>query len=223
MGSFVLPYLFFGNASAFAPSVGAPTFKSRPLHADASDSSSSGGALVPIKEETIEFTAGIIGGAVGFVVGGPVLGAVGAAAANYVSKADMEASDVVQTVSKTAIDVYNYLAALDAKYEVLNKAKSSLESTLEKVKSNEKVDAETIQKVEDALAATTAKIEEINNEYDLVGTGQTAFEVIGELVEKTVKKSLELNEEYKLSEKATQAVLTAVEKAKEAASKASSS
>jgi len=30
-------------------------------------------ALVPIKEETVEFTAGILGGAAGFVVGGPVL------------------------------------------------------------------------------------------------------------------------------------------------------
>ena len=38
-------------------------------------------AIVAINEETVEFTAGLLGGAAGFIIGGPVLGAVGAAAA----------------------------------------------------------------------------------------------------------------------------------------------
>lgn len=148
-----------GSASAFTPSSPSTrAFVAKPLFADAEEAaedipapaaaepepvsepevSSPAGALVPIKEETIEFTAGLIGGALGFAVGGPVLGAIAAAAANYASKTDKEIGEVVQAVSKASIEVYNYLATLDAKYEVLNKAQKSLEDALDKVKSAEK-------------------------------------------------------------------------------------
>ena len=173
-------------------------------------------ALVPIKEETVEFTAGILGGAAGFVIGGPVIGAIGAAAANYVSKMEGEASEVVSAVSKSAIQVYNYLLNLDSKYELLKKAQTSLENALDKLKSQETIDPAAIEKVEKALASTKAKIVEINDEYDLVGAGTTALGVVGDIVEKTVKKVAELNEEYKLTEKAKDALSKAVAKAKEA-------
>ncbi len=142
-----------GTASAFSPSLpSSRAFVSNPLFAEEAEAvpppvvepepvpevEPKGGALVPIKEETIEFTAGLIGAAVGFAVGGPVLGAIAAAAANYASKTDKEIGEVVQAVSKASIEVYNYLATLDAKYEVLVKAQGSLEEALEKVKSSEK-------------------------------------------------------------------------------------
>jgi hypothetical protein len=181
----------------------------------------SGGKLVPIKEETVEFTAGLIGGAAGFIIGGPVLGAIAAAAANYVSKSDNDAGVAVGAISKSAIEVYNYLATLDSKYEVLGKAKNSLENALDKLKAQDNVDPDAIEKVETALASTKEKLAEINDEYDLVGSGMTALGVIGDLVEKTVKKVGELNEEYDLTDKAKNALASAVDKAKEAASKAS--
>lgn len=174
-------------------------------------------ALVPIKEETVEFTAGILGGAAGLVIGGPVVAAIGAAAANYISKGDSEIGTVVGAVSKSAIEVYNYLAGLDNKYELLNKAQASLEKALDKLKSQDSVDPEAVKKVEDALASTKAKIAEINDEYDLVGSGVTALGVLGDLVEKTIKKVGELNEEYKLTDKAKDALNSAIAKAKEAA------
>merc|ERR1711935_1160854 len=90
----------------------------------------------------------------------------------------------------------------------------SLQSTLDKLKENDNVDAATVEKVETALASTTAKIAELNNEYDLVGGTTTALGVVGDLVEKAVKKAGELNEEYKLTDKALQAVEGAVDKAK---------
>lgn len=194
-----------------------PVAPAAPVEAKSEDTASSGGALVPIKEETIEFTAGLIGGAVGFAVGGPVLGAIGAAAANYASKTDREVGDIITAVSKSSIEVYNYLATLDAKYEVLTKAQSSLQDALTKVKSADNVNPETVKKVEDALDNTSKKIKEINEEYDLVGVGQTALGVVGDLVEKAVKKAGELNEEYKLTGKAQEALNGAVEKAKSAA------
>ena len=205
--------LLVSSAAAFSPA----TVQRKAFGLRMSEEGSSGGKLVPIKEETVEFTAGILGGAAGCLVGGPVLGAIGAAAANYASKMDNDVSEVISGISKTSIQVFNYLTQLDAKYEILTKAKASLEDSLSKLKSQASVDPATIEKVETALATTTSKIAEINDEYDLVGAGVTALGVVGDLVEKAVKKAGELNEEYKLSEKAVEALSSAVAKAKSAA------
>lgn len=183
-------------------------------------SGGTGGKLVPIKEETVEFTAGLLGGLVGLSLGGPALAAVTAAAANYASKTDAEVGEVVSAVSKTAIEIYNYLAKLDDKYSVLAKAKTSLEDALTKVKSQGNVDPDTIAKLESALESTNAKIAEINDEYDLVGAGSTALGVVGDLVEKAVAKASELEKEYSLTDKAKEALSKAVDKAKASAGKA---
>jgi len=200
------------RAAAFVGS--APLFMSD--SEDAAPPKSTGGALVPIKEETVEFTAGILGGIAGFAIGGPFLAAVGAAAANYVSKMDGDVTDAVQAISKSSIQVYNYLANLDSKYEILKSAQNSLEKSLDKLKAQDTVNPETISKVENALKNTNAKIKEINDEYDLVGGATTALGVFGDLIEKAVKKAGELNEEYQLSAKAKDSLSKAVDKAKEA-------
>lgn len=214
------------SASAFAPqqAFSRPSVQlfmsdeeAAPAPAPAPVAAPAEAAIVPIKEETVEFTAGILGGAAGFVLGGPVIAAIGAAAANYVSKGDSEAGVVVGNVSKSAIEIYNYLAGIDSKYELLKKAQSSLESALDKLKSQDSVDPAAVKKVEDALAATKSKISEVNDEYDLVGSGVTALGVVGDLVEKTVAKVGELNEEYALTDKAKEALNSAVSKAKDAA------
>lgn len=210
--------LMASTVSAFMPASQPRAFV-RPLQM----SDEQPGALVPIKEETVEFTAGLIGGAAGFVVGGPVLSAIGAAAANYVSKMDGDVSTVVQAVSKSSIEVFNYLANLDKKYEVVSKAQTSLTAALDKLKAGDNVDPATVAKVESALASTQSKISEINDEYDLVGGAVTAFGVVGDLVEKAIKKAGELNAEYKLTDKASVALTGAVDKAKDAAGKANTS
>lgn len=206
------------GASAFAPVQTAPF---RPTVATfMSEEAETGGKIVVIKEETVEFTAGLIGGVAGLVLGGPIVGAVGAAAANYIAKSDNEAGEIVGAVSKSALEVYNYLATLDSKYEVLASAQGALEGALDKLKAQEKIDPAAISKVEGALASTKAKIEEVNDEYDLVGSGVTALGVVGDLVEKTIAKIGELNDEYSLTDKAKTALSSAVDKAKDAASKA---
>lgn len=210
--------LLLASASAFAPAQ-QRAFVARTTPLQMSDDSEPG-ALVPIKEETVEFTAGLIGGTAGLLVGGPLLGAIGAAAANYVSKMEGDVTDVVKAVSKSSIQVFNYLYTIDKKYEVLGKAKKSLESALDKLKSQDTIDPEAVSKVESALTSTQAKIAEINDEYDLVGAGMTALGVVGDLVEKAIKKAGELNEEYQLSDKAVTSLKGAVDKAKEAAKEA---
>jgi hypothetical protein len=156
----------------------------------------------------------ILGGIVGFSVGGPWLAAITAAAANYVSKQDMEISQVITAVAKSSIQVYNYLSTLDTKYELLTKAQGSLQDSLTKIKAGDNVNPETVKKVEDALDATSSKIKDLNDEYDLVGSGVSALGVAGDLVERAVVKAGELNSEYKLTDKATDALKSAVDKAK---------
>jgi len=174
--------------------------------------SSPGGKIVPVNQETVEFTAGIVGGVAGFAIGGPVLGAIFAAAANYASKNEAEVGEVMTAVSKSSIEIYNYLSRLDSKYEVLDNAKKTLESTLDKVKNSDKADPAVVEKLEGALKSTTSKIKEINDEYDLVGAGTTALGVVGDLVERAIKKAGELNEDYQLSERALNSVKSAVQK-----------
>jgi septation ring formation regulator EzrA len=106
------------------------------------------------------------------------------------------------------------LIKLDNKYEILDKAKQSLEDAADKLKKSPNVDQEALNKVEAALATTKNKIEEVNDEYDLVGAANTALGVIGDLVEKAIKKAGELNEEYALTDKAKSALASAVDKAK---------
>ena len=219
--------LVVGSASAFAPtsfnraasrSAIFMSDEAAPAAPEAPPAPVKTTAIVPVNEETVEFTAGILGGIAGFAVGGPVLGAIGAAAANYASKTDAEIGEILSAVSKSSIEIFNYMSKLDSKYEVLDGAKVQLEKALEKVKSSENSNPETIEKIETALASTNKKIAEINDEYDLVGTGMTALGVIGDLVEKAIIKAGELNEEYELSSKATKALSDAVEKAKAARS-----
>jgi len=178
-----------------------------------------GGALVPIKEETVDFTAGILGTTAGFFLGGPLSAFILGAATNFASKTEGEVANVVNAVSKSSIQVYNYLTTVDQKYDLLQKAKTSLENALDKLKAQGSVDPDAIEKVETALATTKSKIAEINDEYDLVGGATTALGIVGDLVEKAVKKAGELNEEYQLSGKAVDALKGAVEKAKEASNR----
>ena len=220
-GKLLLSALVVGSVSAFAPTpisvrrTASPLYMSEPPAPPAkAPPAAKTSAIVPINEETVEFTAGILGGVVGFAIGGPVLGAIGAAAANYATKTDAEVGEILSAVSKTSIEIFNYFSKLDSKYEVLDKAKGQLETALDKVKSSETANPETIEKIEKALSSTNSKIKEINDEYDLVGVGLTALGVVGDLVEKAIIKAGELNEEYQLSSKATAALTEAVEKAK---------
>ena len=220
-GKLLISAVVVVSATAFAPTPFARTSSAIYMSDDAPAPPASPPkvqttAIVPINEETVEFTAGLLGGAAGFLLGGPVLGAIGAAAANYASKTDADIGEVLSAVSKTSIEVFNYFSKLDSKYDVLDKAKVQLEGALDKVKSTDGANPETIEKIESALSNTNKKISEINDEYDLAGTAMTALGVVGDLVEKAIIKGGELNEEYSLSDKATVALKDAVEKAKSA-------
>ena len=54
----------------------------------------------------------------GFFIGGPVIGALAAVAANYGSKRDNEAGQAVRAIASNAIEAFNFLMTINTKYDV---------------------------------------------------------------------------------------------------------
>jgi hypothetical protein len=173
------------------------------------------GALVAINKESIEFTSGLIGGAIGFTIGGPVLAAIVASVANYFSRKQVESyTNVIQSIAKTTIAAFNAVAGIEAKLQILEKSKKALEGTLESLKKSDGVDPESIKQVEDTLEKVTAKLAELNEELDPVGAGFVVLKAIGDLIEKVFDAAGEVNKEYELTDRATASIKEAVDKTK---------
>ena len=174
--------------------------------------------IVPINEATIEFTAGLLGGAAGLVLGGPILAAVGASTCNYLSRKDdadqssttTSPKKVVDTASLAALNVYNLIAQFESDNKILDSTFNFLGNMLDKVKDTEA--GEAVSKVESTLGGVVNKVEELNDEYDLVGGTETLLGAVGGLIEVSVDKVVELNGEYKLSDRVVGAVKDQVTK-----------
>jgi hypothetical protein len=163
------------------------------------------GSIVLIKEETIEFTAGLIGGIVGCALGGPILGtALGAATGNSLSKSSAEAGDVVKKVSQSSIELYNYLSKLEGKYGAIDRAREAIVESYERLKAEDNIpfiEPDELANIEDIFSTASIKLEEINAEYDLRGGSMQVLGALGELTEKAVKMGVDLSDEYELSRK----------------------
>ena len=153
---------------------------------------------VVLNEAAVEFTAGVIGGVVGFAVAGPMGAVAAATVANYCSRQEDEISTVVQGISKTVLEGYNHIMKLEAKYDFMEKAKMNVEGTLKKVKKSEAVNGKVIERVEKALGSTVSKVAMIGHETNLWGTTTTFFGFLGDLVEKTVHVAGDFTKELQL-------------------------
>jgi len=176
------------------------------------------GAIIPINSDTVEFTSGIIGGAVALVLGAsPVFAVVAAAAANYVSKKDGmgEVNELVQGISKASLNTINWFGRLDSKYSVLGKLSESLDNSLEQLKNSEGESAETVKKIEETVSKTTKQIQQLADEIDLIEGGKQALGAVGDVLETSIDKALNVNEEYKLTDRAAGAAKKAIDKVKE--------
>ena len=171
--------------------------------------------LVPVNEDSIKTSSAVTAGGAGFLVGGPVFGAITAAAGNYAAKQDSEVGEVVRGVGKVSLDVYNFLLKINGKYDLTDKAGAQLKDQLNKLKAGSS--GETIAKVEDALSKATSKFNELDKEYDLVEKGKQALGYAGDLSAKAIDKGIELNAEYKLTD---QVVAKVTEASSAAAAKA---
>ena len=176
-----------------------------------------GSAIIPINSENVEFTSGILGGALALALGAsPVLAIVAAAAANYISKKEDlgELNEFIQAISKASLNSVNFLARLDAKYTILGKISESLDKSISDLKKSDGGTAETFKKIEDSLK----QIQQLADEIDLLEGGKQALGAVGDVLETSIDKAVDANEEYKLTERAAEAAKKAIEKAKAASS-----
>ncbi|KAL9189721.1 hypothetical protein ACHAXT_009396 [Thalassiosira profunda] len=175
-------------------------------------------AIVPINESTVQFTAGAIGGAAGLALGGLPLALAGAAACNYLSRKDDNVGDgtsakkVVDAGARTALLAYNFLAQFEKDNKVVDSILNILEKVVDKAKEADTPAGEAIVTLESVLGGVANKVEELNDDYDLVGGAGTVLDSVGDLVEMGADKVVEMNEEYKLTERASTVVKGAVDK-----------
>ena len=197
-----------------APSTLPPTDKAS---ARTTNNNDVGGAIIPINSENVEFTSGILGGALALALGAsPVLAVVAAAAANYISKKEDlgELNEFVQAISKASLNSVNFLARLDSKYTILGKISASLDKSISELKNSDGGNAETFKKIEDSVK----QIQQLADEIDLLEGGKQALGAVGDVLETSTDKAVDANEEYKLTERAAEAAKKAIEKAKSASS-----
>ncbi|KAL7549079.1 hypothetical protein ACHAWF_012350, partial [Thalassiosira exigua] len=176
------------------------------------------GAIIPINSETVEFTSGILGGALALAFGAsPVFAVVAAATANYISKKDDlgEVNELFQAVSKASINTFNWFAKLDSKYTILGKLSDSLDKSLQDLKNSEGESAETVKKIEATVSKTTKQIQQVAEEIDLIEGGKQALGAVGDVLEVSIDKAVDANKEYKLTERAAGAAKKAIDKARE--------
>lgn len=145
--------------------------------------------LVPLDKTNIENAAAVTGGILGFVLGGPVLGAVFAAVTNFVSKKDGESGEALRGVGKTVIESYNFLNKINTKYSVTNQ----VGETVSKAVGSVETDSDILDKVKSTYATATSKFTELNKEYDLISKGKEAVVAASTLSDAAIEKTIELN------------------------------
>ncbi|CAB9518701.1 expressed unknown protein [Seminavis robusta] len=91
--------------------------------------------LIPINEKAVELTSGLLGAAVGFSIGGPVLGLLSASAAHFVSRDYDRAGDlhdITNMISESTIGSINVAGAVLHTFEVDDYLLVSYNATTEK-------------------------------------------------------------------------------------------
>lgn len=180
-------------------------------------------AIVPINEATVQFTAGALGAAAGFVLGGPVLAAITASVFNYLSRKDEDKSSgsntsakkIVDAASQTALLAYNFLAQFEKDNKVVDSTFKLMEKVVDKAKEADSPAGDALVTLESTLGGIASKVEELNDDYDLVGGAGTVLESVADLVEIGVDKVVELNDEFKLTDRVEGVVKGAVGKVSE--------
>lgn len=180
-------------------------------------------AIVPINEASVQFTAGALGGAIGLVLGGPILATVAASAFNYLSRKEDERSTststnretvtakrVVEEASQTALLAYNFVSQFERDNKIFDSVLRFLERAVDKVKGTDSPAVDAIVALESTLGGIANRVEEWNDDYDILGGVGTVLDSVGDLVEIGVDKVVELNGEYKLTDRAMGVVKGAV-------------
>jgi hypothetical protein len=148
--------------------------------------------LVPVDKTNVESAAAVTGGVLGFVLGGPVWGVILAAVSNYVVKKEDDSGEALRGFGKTAVESYNFLNKINAKYEISGKLSSALSDLISTV--SKKTDSDVLDNVTKTVSETVSKVDKINKEYDLVSKSKEAITAAAQLSDVAIDKAVELNQ-----------------------------
>lgn len=166
--------------------------------------------LAPINDDSVKAAGAISGGVIGFLLAGPLGGVLLAAISSYVSKKNDETGEAVRGFGKTSLEVYNYLTKLNGKYEITDKISTTVSKQLDSLD----VESDSVDKIKSAVSTTTEKISELNKEYDFVSKTVQVGSAASTLSDSAIDKLLELNNKYDFVNSSIDAAKKAVEKAK---------
>lgn len=146
--------------------------------------------IVPVDKTNSVNAVAVTSAFLGYVLGGPLLAAILAAITNYVAKKEDDIpAEALRGVGKSVVESYNFLNKLNAKYSLTDK----LGETVNKAVSSIDSESDTLSKVKETYASTAEKVSELNNEFDIVGTGKKVVIAAATVTDATIDKVVEWN------------------------------
>lgn len=202
----VAALLVFQSMGAFAAGArGAPPARGAVVaHAEAAPSPAPGSsvALVKVSEENKMTTASVVGGLAGLWFGGLWLGAGLFAAATFLTRNDKDSdvSKALTGVTGAGLEVVNFAAGIEAKYEITGKIGGAFSDALDSAKANPdtKVVAEPVSNLVQGVGDAISSVDEDVGIKDTLGSLASSASELAYTATTTVT---DLNDKYKVTDK----------------------
>lgn len=166
--------------------------------------------LAVVNEVSISNAAGVTGGVLGFVLGGPVIGLVFGAMSLYVSKKDNDGGDALRGIGKSVVQTYNYFTTLNNKYDVTGNVSDKVGKAFDDAAASSE------SEVFDSIKGAVKKAKDLDAEFDLIGKGTSLVGASATLAEAAIEKVDELNTKYDFVETSKKLASEVAKKAKNA-------
>mmetsp|Transcript_72503 Transcript_72503/g.219495 ORF Transcript_72503/g.219495 Transcript_72503/m.219495 type:complete len:233 (-) Transcript_72503:171-869(-) len=194
LGSFLVPQ----GDDAFTAAASTRSLRGRVMvraeEAAAAPAPSPSVALVKVTEESKMTTAGVIGGVAGLLLGGFWVGGALFTAASYLArKEDDDVAKALKGLAAGSLEVLNFGAYVNEKYEVTGKVGSAVTNAL---------GSDNMATVDSVLDSVKAADKDIGFK-DTIGTLATSA---SELACQAVDKAVELNKEYKITDQISEKI-----------------
>jgi hypothetical protein len=122
---------------------------------------------LPVDGRTQAWSAGIAGGVLGTLVGGPILGAVAGGAAAYYSSKDGAAGDISRAMGDVARTTGQKAREVNNKHNLVNKSKKAAGNALRKVKELDRKH-NLAKKSQDAAASAWENAKDFNRKHGVL-------------------------------------------------------
>lgn len=153
-------------------------------------------ALVPMTEENIITTAGLLGGIVGLLVGGVWIGGALFAAASYFAREDDDIGKALKGIAVGGMEAINFSANVNEKYTVTDKVGKTISEAAEKAIQDE----EQLDSIKGTWSQAASAVDKLDKDINIKSTVGSLLVGAGDIASQAVKKGVELNTQYKVTD-----------------------